>query len=107
MALFLTDLARKGIKALDSDSPCAKKLEKNDIENILKDDITRICEAASFTEITGILSLASRLQIASEEKKETIKKELKKIAEEIVVRVEGKSGKLKTPESCRHLLLNL
>ena len=107
MASFLIDAARKGIKALEPESECAKALEKIDIENALKEDINRICEAASFIEIAKITSLILRLETASEKNKEAIKDEIKRIAEDLVARVERDSGELKTPQPCRHLLLNL
>ena len=107
MALFLTDAARKGLKSLDPKSQCAKILRKSDFENILREDVNRICEATSFIEITKTISLTAQLQRASEEKRKAIKDELKKIAEDVVKRIEKKSGKLKMPKPCRHLLLNL
>lgn len=107
IASFLTDSARKGIEMLDSECACAKTLEKIDVENSLREDINRICQAASFTEITRVLTLVTRLRMASREKKEAIKSEFKKIAEEVVARVEKESGKLKMPQTCRHLLLEL
>ena len=107
MALLLTNAASKGIKALDPGSECAKALKKTNIEDILREDIDRICGAVGFTEITKILSLATRLKASSVEKREATKRELKKIAEGVVARVEKESGKLKIPAPCRHLLLNL
>jgi len=107
MATFLTEVSHKGIRALDSESACAKALKKIDAKNTLKEDINRICEAVSFTEATRILSLATLLKMENGEKKEVIKSEIKKIAEAVVARVERESGKLKTPEPCRRLLLNL
>ena len=107
MVSFLTETALKGIRALDTDSPCAEALKKFDVEDILREDIDRICEAMSFGEMTKILSLAVKLKTPSQEGREIIKSDIKKIAEEIIARVESRSGKLKIPEPCRHLLLDL
>ena len=107
MASLLTDAASKGIKRLNPGSVCAKALKKINVKNTIKEDISRICEAISFTETTRILSLVTLLKMEDGEKKEEIKSEIKKIAEAVVARVERESGKLKIPEPCRHLLLNL
>ena len=107
MALLLTDAASKGIKSLSPESACGRALKKIDVKNTLKEDIERICEAVSLAEATRILSLAALLKMENAEKKEQIKGEIKRIAEAVVARVEQNSGKLRMPESCRHLLLNL
>lgn len=107
MASFLIDAARKQIKGLNVESVYAKTLERIDVENMLREDINRVCEAASFIEITRIISLVSQLQAASDENKATIKGDIKKIAEGLVARIERDSGELKISQSCRHLLLNL
>ncbi len=107
MASFLTEEALKRTKDLDSKSPCKKALTRIDVDNVLREDINRICEAVSLNEITRILSLARRLQDTSGEKKEEIKHDLKKIVEAVVARAEKESGRLRIPEPCRQLLLNL
>ena len=107
MASFLTDAALRGMKALDANSSCAKALKKIDVENVLNEDINRICEAMSLAEIAKILSLAVKLKTSSQETSGAIKSDIKKIAEEVVTRLERKSGRLKIPEPCRHILLNL
>ena len=107
MASFLTDAALRGVKALEPGSPCAAALKRLDVENILREDIDRICEAISLAEITKVLSLAVKLKASSQEGSRAIKSDIKKIAEEVVARLESKSGKLKIPEPCRHLLLDL
>ncbi|MEE8424116.1 MAG: hypothetical protein V3S49_06200 [Thermodesulfobacteriota bacterium] len=107
MASFLIDTAKGGIDALDPGSSCAKELKEIDIDNILKEDISRICETISFIEITKILSLSTRLQAVSQAEEDEIKRKIKKMSQVVVARVEAKSGKLMIPESCRHMLLNL
>lgn len=107
LAQFLTQKAHKGIQELSPHSSCVKLLKKSAAENILSEDIHKICAVATFGEITKIFSLAAQLKLTSEEKREAIKGTIKKIAENVVGRVECKTGKLKTPKSCRHLLLHL
>lgn len=107
LVLFLTDAARKGLKALDPKSPCARALREIEVENIIGEDIERICRAASLTEVTNVLYLATQLQASSQEKKGPIKSRIKEIAGNLADRIEKESGSFKLPKSCRYLLLNL
>jgi hypothetical protein len=108
IASFLTEQACKGIKALDPQSPCARQLKNLDAENLIREDIGRICQYASVIEIARIMSLAGQFNAAaSMQKKEAIKKELKKIAQKLTARAERRCGGLKVPRSCRDLLFNL
>ena len=88
--------------------PCAKELDRiEDVDAIIAEEIEKICNAATLTEITKILFLTRRMKKTSGQKRETIKTELKKIAEQVVTRAESESGPLSLPETCRHLLLEL
>ena len=110
LSSFLTEAAHKGIKNLDSQSPCAKelsKIEDDDINDVIAEEIKRICEAAALAEVAKIFFLTYRLKKTSGQKREIIKNDLRKIAEALVVRVEKNSGQLKLPETCRNLILNL
>ncbi len=107
IASFLTEEARKGMQDLDPDSPCRKALRKIDVDNVLREDINRICEAVSLAELTKILSLGRRLKTGSEDEKEETKRVLRQIVEAVVAKVERESGSLNIPEPCRQLLLNL
>ena len=108
LSSFLTEAARKGIKTLEPQSPCAKELNGiEDVDTIIAEEIEKICNAATLAEITKILFLTRRMKKASGQKREIIKNDLRKIAEALVVRVEKESGQLKLPETCRHLILNL
>ena len=108
LSSFLTEAARKGIKALGPQSPCAKELNGiEDVDATIAEDIEKICNAAKLAEITKILFLARRMKKTSGQKKEAVKTQLKKIAEQVVKRAESQSGPLILPETCRHLLLQL
>ena len=108
LSSFLLETAHKDINALDPQSPCAKQLsEIENVEAIIAEEIKRICEAATLAEITRILFLTARLNKTSGRKKETIEKNLKKITEVLVTRVETESGQLKLPQSCRRIFLGI
>jgi hypothetical protein len=108
LSSFLTLAAHKGIKALEPQLPCAKELDGiEDVDAIIAEEIEKICNAATLTEITKIFFLTRRMKKTSGQKRETIKTELKKIAEQVVTRAESESGPLSLSETCRHLLLEL
>ena len=108
LSSFLLETAHKDINALDPQSPCAKQLsEIENVEAVIVEEIERICQTASLAEITSILFLTARLKKASGRKKEAIEKNLKKIAETLVTRVEAESGPLKLPQACRRIFLGI
>jgi len=108
LSFVLTEAAHKGIKALDPQSPCAKELNGiEDFDAIITEEIEKVCNAATLTEITKILFLTRRMKKTSGQKREPIKSQLKKIAEQVVTRAESQLGPLTLPETCQHLLLEL
>ena len=108
LSSFLTEAARKGIKALEPQLPCAKELNGiKDVDVTIAEEIEKICNAATLAEITKILFLSRRMKKTSGQKREVIKNQLKKIAEEVVTRAESQVGPLTLPQTCRHLLLEL
>jgi len=108
LSSFLTETAHKGIKALETQSPCAKELgEIENVDAIIAEEIEKICNAATLTEITKILFLSRRMKKTSGQKRDTIKSQLKKIAEKVVARAESQVGPLNLPQTCRHLILQL
>lgn len=108
LSSLLTKAASNRIKALGSQSPCAKELSKiHDVDRVITEEIEKISNAAKLAEITRILLLAARLKKRPGQKKESAKSELKRIAEQLVTRVETESGPLRLPATCRHLLSNL
>jgi hypothetical protein len=108
MASFLTEAARKEIEALSPDSPYAKELhEIGDVDTVIAEEIEKICNIATLGEITKAFLLVRQLKTASLQEKEAIEHELSKIAEELVRRVETKSGRLRISNACRRLLLYL
>ena len=108
LSSFLIETAHNGINALEPESVCAKELsEIKDVDSVIAEEIERICEAATLAEITRILFLTARLNKTSGQKEEVIKNDIKKIAGEVITRVEDKSGPLKLPQSCLHTLLDI
>ena len=108
LSSLLTEVARKEIEVLDPESPCAKELSKiHDVDRVITEEIEKISNAATLAEITKILLLAARLKKRPGQKKESAKSELKRIAEQLVTRVETESGPLRLPATCCHLLSNL
>lgn len=106
LVLFLTWEARQALERLDKNSAAALQLECLDIDAIIKNDIPLICETASLREITTILALAARFKSNSKDK-EGVKDRIKKIASDIIGRIEEKPSGLKIPPSCLNLLFNL
>jgi len=90
LSFVLTEAAHKGIKALDPQSPCAKELNGiEDFDAIITEEIEKV------------------MKKTSGQKREPIKSQLKKIAEQVVTRAESQLGPLTLPETCQHLLLEL
>ena len=104
---FLFATAKKSIATLPAGSPYIKAITKIDVDSILKDDLTRICKEVSWGEIGKILSIGAFMNMAEGEKRSAMKSDIKKVAQDIVARVERKSGKLRTPDKFRKLLLNI
>ena len=105
---MLIEAAHKDIKALDPPSLCAKQLsEIENLDEIIVKEIEKICKVATLTEIARIIFLADRLKRTSGQKKESIKSDIKKIAEVLITRVEAESGPPKLPQSCRHIFLDI
>ena len=104
-ASFLTEAVHKKIAALDFESEYAKQLsEDEDIDTVIAEEIEKISEAATLAEISKIVLLAARLRRASGQKRDSIRTNLKEMAELLVTRVEAESGPLKLPQPCRHIL---
>ena len=96
MASFLTEAVHKEIDALSPDSPCTKELnEIEDVDTIIADEITKICNEATLGEITKASLLARRLRIVSVQEKDSIKNDLNRMAEKLIKRAESKSGSLR------------
>lgn len=107
MAEVMRNAARKALADLDPKSQISKALHEAGLECILGEDIRRICEAMNFFEITRAVALAAQLGMAPPGKKESIKQELKKIAEKAAERAESRGAKLHIPDCCREFLFQL
>ena len=106
LSSFLIETAHKDINALDPQSVCAKELSKiKDVDAAIAETVERICQAATSAEISKFLFLTAQLKTTSGQKRESIKTNIKKIAEALIARIEAKSGPLKLPQSCRLILL--
>ncbi len=107
LADFLTEKAKIGLKELKKDPSYAKYLKKLDVGSILEEDIKKITGEVSFKEAAIMFALFSKVKTAPENEKGGIKKEIKEISKNVIGRVENKSGRLKTPQRFRDLLLSL
>ena len=107
MITFLTKTTFEQIKALKSETTYPKELNNIEVHDAIKEEIQRICQAATFAEMTKFALSVSRLKKASWPKKEKIKNELKRISEKLVSKVEAESGPLKLPENVRNLFSGL
>ncbi len=108
LSFFLTEAAHKGINAVDPGSVCAKELSKiKDVDAVIVETVEKICQAATLAEISKVLLLTAQLRGTLGRKRESIKSDIKKIAEVLVARVEAESGPLKLPQSCRLILLGV
>ncbi|MBF0384256.1 MAG: hypothetical protein HQL27_00140 [Candidatus Omnitrophica bacterium] len=106
MAEVLTEEAKKSMRYLDKTSPLMKELKKLDIETILKEDIRKICDKASFSETTKIMGMAVKYKLPGPDKHE-LKEDFKGMIKEMIARVERDSGMLKLPPDCREMLYDL
>jgi hypothetical protein len=108
LASVMIGTAYEEIGKLGKNSPYLKALKGVDVDKILAEDVSRICEDISMGEIMKILPLVAKLKIAcQEDEHKALKCEIKEIALRVVERVEFKGGSLKLPASCRDLLLEL
>jgi len=108
LASVMIDTAYEEICKLGKNSPYLKALEDVDIDEVLNEDVNRICEGISLGEIMKILPLIAKMKIAcQEDEHNALKCEIREIALRVVERVESNGGRLKLPASCRDLLLEL
>ena len=106
MISLLTEAAVREIEAVDPQSSYARELGEIEVDDVVE-EIQKICNAATLAETTRVLLLLTRLKKASGQEREAIKSDLKRIAEQLVTRVEKESGQLRLPKTCRRLLLDL
>ena len=107
-ASMMVTTAHEEIGKLDKDSPHLKALQGVDVDKVLSEDLSRICEDISMGEMMKIMPLIARLRIAGAAREhEALKGEIREIALKVVERVERKGGKLQVPASCRDLLMIL
>ena len=93
---------------MDSQSSCAKQLsEIENLDEIIVEEIEIICKVAVLTDNSKVFFLTARLKRTSGQEKESIKSDIKKMAEVPVIRVEAESGPLELPQSCRFILLSI
>jgi len=108
MITFVTEAVRKEIEALDPDCPCAKEMSKlDDVGNTIAKEVEKLYNAATLREVSKTLLLVGRLKKAPVQEREAIERELERINEDLVRRVETESGQLRLPKACHHLFLGL
>ena len=100
------DSAGNYIKAMEQDGALGE-LSEFEFDDVVKENIRKVCEAASLKEIAKIALLVSRMKKAPEDQKEAIKSDLKKIGENLISRVEADSGPLNLPQNIHNLFSNL
>jgi hypothetical protein len=104
MIAFATEAARDAVVSMEPDSPCAVKVSKlENLDYTISNEVTRLCNEATLSEMSKTFILIRRLKKASEHEKQTTTSELRRITEKLIERVESKSGPLKLPEVCLHL----
>ncbi len=106
LASSLIEAARTGISKLDKNSPLARELDGLNVDEILRDDVHKICGVMSFAEVVNIMSLVVAIKLGQPDTKR-LNRNIKGIAKAIVERAEKKHGSLRTPQSCRDLLFDL
>jgi len=108
MITFVTEAVCKEIEALDPDCPCAKEMSKlDDVGNTIAKEVEKLYNAVTLREIRKTLLLVGRPKKAPVQERETIERELERINEELMRRVETESGQLRLPKACHHLFLGL
>ena len=107
LADFLTEMAKRGIDAMDAESPCARSLKGLDRDALLEKDIQRICNELSTSEAAKILKLTVKTKLSDAESADKHRKKIKSVASEVLKRAEKKTGSLDLPPECRDLLTNL
>lgn len=104
MIAFATEAARDAVASMEPDSPYAVKVSKfENIDYTISNEVTKLCNEATLSEMSKTFMLIRKLKKASEHEKQTTTSELRRITEKLIERVESKSGPLKLPEVCLHL----
>lgn len=106
IAALITKSAQAGLKKLDKNSALACKLKGMDIDTLLKDSVNKLCDEMYSVEMVKFMSLVAQLKSGFGDQ-ERIKEDTKKIAKDIVKRIEQKTGNLNIPSDIRDLILNL
>jgi len=108
MFALVSKAAHDASARLDPDSACAKELSTiENAEQVVDEEIAKICQAATYAEITKILLLGKSLNKSSGREKEAIRNDLKKVADALLARVQAQSGPLRLPRGCLDLLFDL
>ena len=102
----MTEVLQQKIEALERGSPQAQELSTIDPDKYIKQDIEKVCNSATMTEIMRILFLGGKLRKATGQERETIKNDLKVIADVLFARLQSKSVALRLPKSCIAMLFD-
>jgi hypothetical protein len=97
--------AIRQIDVLKEDPVCAEECARDNIEEAIQEDVDRLVEDISFGEGARIVTLSMQLDSATGDKAVEIGKELSHIAEQIISRVEDRSGPLNFSISCRKMYM--
>ena len=104
---LMTEALQQKLEALEPGSAQAQELSTIDVDKYLKQDIEKVCNSATMTEVMRILFLGGKLRKAVGREQETIKSDLKVIADELIARLESKSITLNLPKSCLDMLFDV
>jgi len=108
LAQELTEAIKGAMNKADTDTSCAKALEKLDRDALLEKDVKRLCDELSTLEAGKILSLGNRvLGAGNANVYKKSREELRSLMFNVVKRLEKKYGGLSLPKECRDLLINL
>ncbi len=103
---LMTEALQQKIEALEPGSPQAQELSTIDLDKYIKQDIEKVCNSATMAEMMRILFLGGKLRKAIGQERDTIKSDLKVIADLLIARLQRKSITLKLPKSCLDMLFD-
>ncbi len=104
---LMTEALQQKIDILEPSSPLAQELSTVDLDKYMKQDIEKVCNSATMTEVMRILFLGGKLRNAIGQEETALKKDLKVITDELIARLQSKSITLYLPKSCLAMLFDV
>ncbi len=103
---LMTEVLQQKIEALEPGSRQAGELGTIDVDKHIKHDVEKFCNIATMAEVMKIIFLGGKLRKAIGQERETIKSDLKVIANVLLARLESESVTLRLPRSCLDMLFD-